>query len=307
MKRIYFFVLLFFIVFSFGYLFYNHPVSLWQKDGKKIHVVASFYPLYYFASQIAGDRIAIKNITPAGVEPHDYEPTAQDIVSIENSNLFILNGGGLESWGKKVQGNLTSDHTMVISVGQNLANKNFVVEGKSIVDPHVWLDPVLAGKEVDSIAKALVAIDPGNASLYEANASLLEEKLNMLDLTYSSGLRSCKVRDFVTSHAAFGYLAERYNLNQVSIAGLSPDEEPSTQKLVETASLVREKKISYIFFESLISSRLSETIASETGAKTLVLDPIEGLSEKDISSGKNYFTQMEMNLKNLQLALQCER
>ncbi len=136
---------------------------------------------------------------------------------------------------------------------------------------------------------------------------MLNQKLDQLDKTYAEGLKTCKQKDIITSHAAFGYLATRYGLNQVAISGISPDEEPSSQQLAEVAKFAKENDVKYIFFESLVSPKLSETIAHEIGAKTLVLDPLEGISDDDIKQGKNYFTVMENNLKNLQKALQCSQ
>lgn len=265
-------------------------------EAKKIKVSASIYPLYFFSSQIGGGKTSIFNVTPAGAEPHDYEPSTRDIAQIESGNMLVLNGR-LEAWGDKITNNLKGTNVKVIVAGQGLFTQT---------DPHIWLDPELAKKEVREITQGFISIDPGNNKFYEDNENKLDMKLDLLDSAFKEGLRSCQSRDFITSHSAFSYLAKRYGLNQISISGLSPDQEPSARELADIAKFAKENNVKYIFFESLVSPKLSETIANEIGAKTLVLDPIEGISDDDIKQGKNYFTIMENNLKNLKLALNCQ-
>lgn len=276
------------------------------RDNQKIRISTSFYPLYFFASKIAADKAVVHNITPAGAEPHDYELTAQDIVKMENSRLLILGGGKLESWGDKVRDILSGSNTKIITVADGLADKFMVEDGETVIDPHIWLSPILAKKEIDSIAAALKEVDPVNAGFYEANALELKVKMDNLDQEFRSGLIGCKKSDIITSHSAFSYLASEYGLKQVSISGLSPDQEPSLKEMAEVAKFAKDNDIKYIFFESLVSSRLSDTIAKETGAKTLVLNPLEGLSKDDIEAGKDYFSEMRKNLNNLKVALECQ-
>lgn len=269
-------------------------------------VTTSFYPLYFFTSQIATDIVDIYNITPAGAEPHDYEPTSQDIVRIETSKLLILNGGKLEPWADKIKGDLQEKNTVILTVGNDLANQQIQEDGEAVQDPHIWLSPKIAKEVAKIITQGLVGIDQANTFAYQMNLQSLEKKLDDLDTQYRNGLANCQTRNIITSHAAFGYLAHEYNLNQVAISGLSPDAEPSAKQLAEVADFARKNKIKYIFFESLVSPKLSQTIAQEIGAETLVLNPIEGLSDDQISDGKNYFTEMQTNLANLRIALQCK-
>lgn len=272
---------------------------------KNLQVSASFYPLYFFSSQIGGVRADVHNITPAGSEPHDYDPTTRDIADIEKGNMLVLNGG-VEAWGNKIKNNLTGTNVKVVVAGEGLLSKQLRSEGMA-KDPHVWLDPELAKKEAGKITQGYIAIDPSNANFYKENQTVLDRKLDQLDSEYKAGLVNCQNRDIITSHAAFAYLAQRYGLRQIAISGLSPDEEPSGQKLAEVADFAKKNNVKYIFFESLVSPKLSETIANEIGAKTLVLDPIEGISDDNIRRGENYFTIMRANLKNLQEALVCGR
>ena len=272
-----------------------------------LKVTASFYPLYFFASQIGGNKAYVYNITPSGGEPHDYEPSAQDMETIETSKLLIINGGGLEAWGEDMKKNLDPKKTIIVTAGEGLTDQMVNENGIDKVDPHVWLSPPLAKKMVDNITKGFVEADPMNAQYYTDNASALKEKLVALDNSYKTGLVSCAQKNIVTSHAAFGYLATAYHLNQVSIAGLSPDAEPSPKQLIDIAAFIKKNNIKYIFFESLVSPKLSDTLAGETGAKTMVLDPIEGLSKDELAAGETYLTEMENNLINLKIALQCKQ
>ncbi len=280
--------------------------SISNMQNNRIKVSASFYPLYFFSSEIGGEKAQTRNITPAGAEPHDYDPSTQDIAQIEDGNMLVLNGG-VEAWGDKIKDNLKGTKVKIVIAGEGLLNKELEEEGEKMQDPHIWLNPQLAKKEAEKITQGYIALDPANTTYYKANESKLFAKLDELDSKYRQGLSSCLTKDIITSHAAFAYLAEQYGLRQVPISGISPDEEPSAQQLAEVAKFAKQNNVKYIFFESLVSPKLSETIAYEVGAKTMVLDPIEGISDDELKQGKNYFTVMEDNLKNLQIALQCSQ
>ena len=285
-------------------LTHNKQKPIVQKN--KLQIVASFYPLYFLSEQIAGDKADVVNITPAGAEPHDYEPTAQDIAQIENSKLLVLDGTGLEAWGNNIKQNLNPKNTTVLIVGDGIIDQKVMEDGQDVIDPHIWLSPPLVKQITDKITQALIQIDPANSNYYQTNANSLKAKLDNLDVEYKQGLSNCAEKNIITSHAAFGYLATTYGLNQVSIAGLSPDAEPSPQQLADITKFAKANNVKFIFFESLVSPKLSDTIANEIGAKTLVLNPIEGLTNDEISQGKNYFTEMQNNLSNLKTALQCK-
>jgi zinc transport system substrate-binding protein len=284
----------------------------------KLQVTASFYPLYFFASEIGGDKAEVANVTPAGAEPHDFEPTAQDMAHMQESKLLILNGGGLEPWGEDVIEN-NSLQTSIVVAGEGLltlkgeeheheGEEEHEEEGEheeEILDPHIWLSPALAEKMVDKITEGYKKADAENKDYYIANANTLKTKLKELDGLYKIGLNTCLQKNIITSHSAFGYLAMAYGLKQVPITGLSPDAEPSPKELADITKFANENKIKYIFFESLVSPKLSQTLASEIGAQTLVLNPIEGLTPDEIKEGKDYFTEMKNNLKNLETALEC--
>lgn len=260
----------------------------------KLKVAATFYPLYNFAREVGGDKVQVVNITPAGAEPHDYEPTPRQLVNVQNSGVFIYDGGAMEPWvGKFLPG---YRHVAV------RASQEIKLNGQ---DPHFWLDPVLAQQIVSNIQAGFTKVDPKDGAYFAGRAAAYNNRLVQLDADFKNGLRSCQTRTFVVSHQAFGYMARRYNLDMVAIAGISPDAEPSPAKLAEVSRLVKDEGIKYIFFERLVSPRLAQTIASETGAKTAVLDPIEGISQADQSKGKDYISAQRENLANLRTALAC--
>lgn len=271
-------------------------VTLPQPDPDKLQVVTSFYPMYYFASQIGGDKANVTNLTPAGAEPHDYELTPQDVAVVHDSQLLILNGGQLEPWANDITSQLSSD-TVVATAGQDVITNT---------DPHVWLSPKLAMQQVKKITLGFIQADAANSAYYLGKQDQLLQQLAKLDTTYQTGLTYCTSHDIITTHVAFGYLANDYGLNEIAISGLSPDEEPTPARLAEIVQFAKDHQVHYIFFESLVSPKLAETIASEIGAQTLVLNPIEGLTDTDIAQEKTYVTVMQDNLTNLRAALQCQ-
>lgn len=287
------------------------------QDGK-LQVTASFYPLYDFATQVGGDKVRVTNLTPAGAEPHDYEPSAKALADARRAKVFVYNGGTFEPW----IGSFLADYknTAVKSSGglelrageehshgeeANEKEEGHETEGE-IKDPHFWLDPVLAQQIVRNIRDGFITADPKNRKLYESNAEAYIAKLAALDESFKTGLASCGHRTIITSHDAFSYAAARYNITVESIAGVSPEMEPSASRLAELSKHIREEGISYVFFESLVSPRLADTIAQETGAQTLVLDPIEGVTNEDQKQGKDYISIHKQNLANLRTALACQ-
>lgn len=283
-------------------------------SNKKITIVATFYPLAFVAEQIGKDRVTVTSITPPGAEPHDYEPTPQDLVKINSAQVFILNGGGIDAWAEKIASDLEKKGIKVINVSKFIQLKNplsakefgTAPSENLVLDPHVWLDPVLLNNIATHVADLFEKIDPQHKDIYVGNLKEFSKKISELDLEYKTGLSTCLQRDVITSHNAFQYLGIRYNINFIPISGVSPDSEPSAQTIAQIAQFAKEKNIQYIFFETLVSPKLSETIANEISAKTLVLNPIEGLTKDQLSKGGNYFLIMEENLKNLKTALSCK-
>ncbi len=262
-----------------------------------MRVVATFYPLAYFAERIGGERVTVKTLTPAGSEPHDYEPTPRDLLAAREASVVLMNGG-LDAWMDRVVPDLKRDGVRVARMMDAIPS----IEK----DPHAWLDPVLAERFVASVQDAFVSADPAHADEYRTNGERVVSDLRELNDAYAAGLARCVSRIAVVSHDAMGYLGARYGLRILPIAGLSPDEEPSPRRMTEIASLARAAGTRVIFFEELVSPKLAETIAREIGARTDVLDPIEGVTEKKKASGANYLTLMHQNLDALRSALLCQ-
>jgi zinc transport system substrate-binding protein len=264
-------------------------------------VIASVYPLYAFAREVAGDRAAVSALVPPGAEPHDWEPSPQSVVEIRKARVFVYNGAGLEPWVDRVLPEVGARGTVVVNATRNLP----LTSAGGAPDPHVWLDPVLAAGQVEAIRAALAQADPAGAAAYAEHARAFQERLAALDRAFAAGLAHCARRDVVTSHAAFAYLTRRYGLVQVAVMGLAPETEPSPADLAAIARLARQRRVEYVFFETLVSSRLAEALAREVGARTLVLNPIEGLTREEAAAGKGYVDLMEANLQNLRTGLGC--
>jgi zinc transport system substrate-binding protein len=289
-----------------GVLFAINQNKSAGQDTTKLQVTASYYPLYDFAKNVGGDKVQVANMTPAGAEPHDYEPSPKALTSAQKATVFIYNGGHLEPWVNGFLGDYKKT-AIKASTGINLTTTTDAANaGEQVQDPHFWLDPILAQHIINTIRDGLVTADPANKGYYIKNASEYNLKLAQLDTDFRQGLATCSIHTIISSHDAFSYLGKRYGLHIASIAGLSPDEEPSAAKLAELSQLVTSQGIKYVFFESLVSPRLADTIATETGAKTLVFDPIEGLTDADQKQGKNYITVQRENLANLRTALACQ-
>lgn len=271
--------------------------SVKNTQTERVEVLTSIYPITYIARSVGGEKIGVTQVVPDGIEPHDYELTPDNLRLIESGNLLIINGE-IESWAKDIKNTLV--------VGTPLMNLKYVDEGKESTDPHVWTNPLNMIKMTAKITEKFIELDPANTSYYKDNSSELITKLDKLDSDMREYLANCETRTIVTSHAAFGYLANRYNLKQVEISGLSSEDEPSARRISEIVDTVRREKIDYVFFESLTSNKLANTIANETNTMVLELNPIEGLSEEDLSSGQDYIAIQNRNLGSLVKALKCD-
>ncbi|WP_379161875.1 metal ABC transporter solute-binding protein, Zn/Mn family [Paenibacillus sp. sgz5001063] len=288
----------------------------------KVNVITTFYPIYEFASEIGGDDINAINLLPVGVEPHDWTPRSQDIINTSKAQLFLYNGAGLEGWVPNFLKSLDSDSEVTatqVSKGIDYImtdekdghdhggeSEAGVEENTDSLhtDPHTWVSPKSALIMAENIKESLQSVDPAHKDGYEERYTQLAERLKALDHKFSTELTKLPNHEIVVSHQAFAYLARDYGLTQHAIMGLSADAEPRSQDLLKLADLVKEKGIRYIFFEELVSDKLAKTLAGEAGVSTMVLNPVEGLTEAQEKNGDNYFTLMEKNLQNLILALQ---
>jgi len=272
--------------------------------GGPLPVVASFSTLAEFSQRIGGPRVAVTNLVPAGMEPHEYEPTPQDLIRLKRARVVVYNGAGLEPWVEKLRPEIASTAVQVnASAGLPLITE----EPAHAVDPHVWLDPLLAREQVRRILAGLVQADPAGRGAYESRAAELDRELLAVHRRFTEALAQCARREFVTTHAAFEYLARRYGLTQVAIVGLSPQAEPSPARLAEMTAFVRRHRIPVIFYNVLDGPRLAEVVAREAGVGTAVLNPLEGMTVDAQRAGSNYVTVMNENLAGLVNALGCRR
>ena len=254
------------------------------EDGRT-EVVAGFYPLAFAAQEIGGDRADVANLTPAGAEPHDVELSVRDVERVRSADVVLFLGDGFQP---SLEEAAESANGEAIDLLAGLDRR----EG----DPHVWLDPVRFAAVAERIGAALGA---------ESSARELASRLRELDDELRTGLTDCERREVVTAHDAFAYLGERYDLDLIPIAGISPEVEPSARDLEVVADLVRASGATTVFVEPLLSPEVGETVARETGAGTAVLDPLEGLTEEALDRGEDYFSVMRANLAALREGLEC--
>jgi zinc transport system substrate-binding protein len=276
-----------------------------SDEGTKVTVVAALYPLAEAASKVGGDVVSVENLTPAGVEPHDLELTPQTIADIQDADVVFYLGDGFAPAIEQAVAD-ASGTTVDLLEGVQL-QPGVPEEGGEgpVADPHIWLDPVLYRDLVERVEAALVQASPDDASNFKANADSFDDELEALDDDYRRTLTRCDRDLIVTAHAAFGYLADRYGLKQESIAGISPDAEPPPQRLAYLTDLVRREGVTTIFTEELVSPEVAQTLANETGATTAVLNPLEGLTEEELSAREDYVSVMLSNLSTLATALGC--
>ncbi|MDP3982069.1 MAG: metal ABC transporter substrate-binding protein [bacterium] len=266
------------------------------KEPKGFVVTATFYPLAYVAQEVGGEYITVFTITPPGAEAHHYEPTPRDISRITRSHLFLMNGGGLDPWADRLLSSLQESGIPVVVMADRFTTQ----------DPHFWIDPLFMKEYVEAVRDQLVLLDSKNKIYYQENAQKLLLALNNLHKEYVIGLSTCSKRDAIVMHEAFGYIEARYGLVFHSLAGISPEAEPSPRRIADLADLAREHNISIIFFETQVSPRVATTIAKEVGAETRLLHPIESLSKQEKAEGHSYISLMQKNLQELRKALECE-
>jgi len=265
-----------------------------------VTIAASFYPLQYVAEQVAGDNATVIGLAPPGVEPHDLELSPMAVREVSSADLVLYLSGLQPAVEDAIAStNATSfDAASVVTLRPADPNSQ---ESTGVHDPHFWLDPTLLATYATAVGKQLATVDPAHADSYTANATALVGKLTALDEDFSTGLAQCKRTDIVTSHEAFGYLAARYGLTQIGIAGIDPEAEPSPARLLEIRKVVEQTGTTTIFTESLINTAVANSIAKDAGAKTAVLDPIES-----VLHGDDYASVMARNLESLRTALDCD-
>lgn len=279
---------------------------------EKPRVAVSFYVLEEFTKQIGDDYIDV--IAPPNFSGgHNYSPTPKALAEFYSADMFIMQGHSFDPWAEKLIPDLQNKDIMILEVSAELPLMEIdsadVVEDSGVhveFDPHTWLDPVLAIETVNVIENNLAELDPENSAAYQSNAEAYVSKIAQLDSRFKKELATCELDTIIVAHDAFNYLAERYNIKVESIAGFSPDAKPSARDIAGLSDLASTKGIKHVFFEPMTSPEFSETLASDIGANTLVLDPIEGVSLEDVENGRDYISIMETNLSNLKTAMRCE-
>lgn len=288
------------------------------EDGK-LDVMSSFYPMQFLAEQIGKDHVKVDTLTKPGVEPHDLEITPKQTGQLGESDVVLYLKGLQPAVDKavaqsgvkhvvdaakltklEVHGSSGHDHAHEGEEGHTAGEEGHA-HGEAGEDPHVWLDPVKYAEVAKGVGAALEKADPDHAADYRKNTDELLGKLTALDTEFKDGLKDTSSKTFITTHSAFGYLAERYGLDQEGISGVDPESEPSPARMKELQAVAKKDNISTVFFETLASDKTAKTLATDTGLKTDVLDPLEGITDK--SQGADYFEVMRSNLKNLQKAL----
>ncbi|MDM7853752.1 metal ABC transporter substrate-binding protein [Cellulomonas alba] len=290
-----------------------------QADDGHLQVMTSFYPLQFVAEQVGGDLVHVRSLTPPGAEPHDVELSPRQVSQLETADLVVYQSGfqaAVDDAVEQVRPKRVVDasaHVHLMTVDEE--HRHGARSGDDAdheaddeshdahvgVDPHFWLDPDRLRPVVDAVADQLAAADPASAETFRTHAAALDAQLADLTRAFTTGLETCRTRTFVTSHEAFGYLAERFDLVQVGISGLDPESDPSPARLAEVGRLVKDQGITTIFYETLVSPKVAKTLASELGVTAEVLDPIEGIT----TTGDDYFSVQHRNLDALRGALGC--
>ncbi|MFD9032191.1 metal ABC transporter substrate-binding protein [Streptomyces sp. NPDC059567] len=291
-----------------------------DKGEGRLSVVASFYPMQYLAEQIGGEHVSVETLTAPGVEPHDLELKPRQIGSLGDADYILYLKGvqpAVDDAIKQAGVEHTVDATTLTKLeahgtegghdhgaeehGHEEEGHDHGHESETGADPHIWLDPVKYAEVAKGVGASLEKADPDHAADYKKNTDALVKKLGDLDTAFATGLKNTTTKTFITTHSAFGYLAERYGLDQEGITGLDPESEPSPARVQELQSIAKQEKVSTVFFETLASDRTAKTLAKDTGLKTDVLDPLEGIT--DASKGDDYIEVMQSNLAALKKAL----
>jgi len=283
-----------------------------------VTVMASFYPLQYVTERVGGEHVEVQSLTPPGAEPHDLELSPADVAQLEQAGTVVYLSGFQPAVDEAVA-QVSPEHVVDAAAqaepaaqeaGEDHAGEESAQEPSpgadehagEAADLHYWLDPQRLGRTAQAVAEELTAADPANAATYEANARTLTDELEVLDEEFTEGLATCEVRTIVVSHEAYGYLAGKYDLEQVGISGLDPEAEPSPARLAEVEQVVEAENVDTIFTETLVNPKVAQTLASDLGVDTAVLDPLEGLAE----GSTDYQQVMRANLQALRDALRCQ-
>lgn len=304
MKR----VIVIVLVLACSILLWGCSVNKRPAEDGRLKIYTSFYPMYFLTREIAGDKAEVLTMIPAGAEPHDWEPTPKMVAELQKASMFVYNGAGMETWVDRIVDNMDRDRAKIVEASEGVelikpGGDGYEHDHEGDYDPHVWVSPMRAKQQAQNILKGLLEVDPANKDYYTGNFRNLETRLDKLDSDIREASKTFKSNVIVVSHEAFGYFAHDYGLRQIAIRGVNPEDEPSPSQMAELVSECRENNVKYVFFEKLTNPKLSETLAREVGAGTLILNDAAGLSQEDIEAGKDYISVMYENIENLKKAL----
>ena len=300
-----------------------------QADESKVQVYTTVYPLTYFTERIGAEHVEVQSVYPAGANEHSFEPTQQDMIKLAEADLMLYVGLGLEGFIGKAKDTLKDEKVQFIATSDSITDEELdaaagphedkheeeVHEEEAIeddgheahdhgsTDPHVWMSPVLSQKLAASIKDSLIEQDPDNTEAYESNYEALVAELEELDESFVALSERVNNKTFFVSHSAFGYISEPYGFEQIAVAGLNSQNEPSQKELTEIVDLAKKEKIQYIVFEQNVSSNLTEVIQKEVGAEAVEMHNLGVLTQENIDNEETYFTLMEKNLQTLEIIL----
>jgi zinc transport system substrate-binding protein len=283
----------------------SHYYPIFQSASQKTRVLAAFYPVYDYARNVAGDRADVSLLVPMTVDVHDFEPTPSSIQAVSTANILIYSGAGLEPWIPQIVAAANNPRLVQVDSSQGIplihVPPQFQKDNRAI-DPHIWLDPVLAKRQVDNIVQGLIKADPSDQAFFAANAKAYEAKLDYLNSEMVNATMTIATNKFVPFHVAFGYFAKEYGLNQTAVFGPFEDS-PSAQDIQNIETVINHEHLCYIGFESLENTSVPDQIAAATHARPILMDPIEGLSVHDQTVGKTYLIKLQDDINNILTAL----
>lgn len=312
MKKIYMAVLA--IIMSLGLISCSNNIKKEEvnKYNDKIKVYATIFPVYDFAKNIGKDKIELNYIVPPSSEPHDYEISAKTIKDIQNADLLIKNGLGIDGFSDNIKSE--SDKLNILVASEGIEKITYKEEGHDEdqieeehehgkYDPHVWIDINNAIKECENIKNEFIKIDSKNKGYYEENYNNYVKELKDLQEEYNANLKDIKNKTILVSHDAYGYLCKEYGINQISITGINPNQEPSMSKIAELTNYAKDNNIKYILFDGLVNPKVSQTIANEAKIDTEILYSLDGITKDDFNNNEDYISLMERNLETLKIVL----
>jgi zinc transport system substrate-binding protein len=279
--------------------------SIAPNTSVELKVIATFYPLYDFAQNVAGNKADVSILVPETIDVHTFEPTPSSIAEVSSADMLIYNGAGLEPWIQDIVSASGNSKLVQVDTSQGITLLPVPPEfqrGNETIDPHIWLNPVYAKQQVNNILQGLIKVDPADAQYFTQNAQAYEAKLDNLNSLAVQATTNTATKYFVTFHEAFAYFAKQYNVTQLAISGPF-EEEPTPTDIQNVVNSINQYHLKYVGYESLENPAISQSISSQTNATLIEMNPIEGLTTQEKAAGDNYITLMQRDINNIHLAL----